>query len=620
MPIRVKCPKCQTILGVKESLAGKKANCPKCRFMLTIPAAKPPAAKAAPVPEDVEALALSTLAEEAPKPAAAQIIEFECPFCAEMVKVNAELAGKQTPCPNEECKRIIKVPLLKADKPKDWRQVDPRAPIAGLMKDGSTQPDNAWSTSQKMRVSTEALVEADAIPIKKAPVTTATWMRRGVFAGVALLALVGGGWLALGWRSSSHLEGPLNEALEQVKLNSKLTPAAGASILRGAGQFYGRRNLALKAKEQLDAARAKLINPGDNLPPDAERDTVLITLALALIDLGGAAQGDDENPTRLDWATVQKELGRVVQMLSSVEAKQTGLREIATALITQDKGEIAAALAGQFSQPAGKIETPVGDPELKPAETMRSPLDAQQIAILIAIGRKDEANQIRPAPGAKNKDQRKDKGKDEDENKDKKEEKIQKDDIDPVAQLGYAEGAARSGNFEEARWLAKHKGLPIERLEASLAVALIAAAQKKTADAKANTEDALEAYSPLDKAKVPLWLTIQLTRACARAGLADDAKKIANAPEDKAAKALAQLEILLPQIESSTAPLPATALDNLNAFKDTLAYELALEKVARHNTRLGQSVAAQPLLEGLDDSQKAFVQIGIAVGQLDAAK
>jgi ssDNA-binding Zn-finger/Zn-ribbon topoisomerase 1 len=622
MPIRVKCPKCQTILGVKESLAGKKANCPKCRFLLSIPAPKPPAAKpATPPSEDIEALALSTLAEEAPKPATVETIEFECPFCAEMVKVSADLAGKQTPCPNQECKRIIKVPLPKADKPKDWREVDPRAAMAGLMKDGKTQPDNAWSTAQKMRVSTEALEEADAIPIKKAPVTTGTWVRRGVLAGVALLAIGGGAWFFFGRVSSAHLEAPLNEAMEQVQSNPKLTPVAAASILRGAGQFYGRRSKALQAKEQLDLARAKLTVPADNARPDAERDTVLIDLALALIDLGGTPESE-ENPTRLDWGTVQKELGRVVQMLSTVEAKQTGLREIAAVLISQDRGEIAVAVASQFSQPAPKFEVQPGDPDNKPAPASRSPLDAEQIAILVAIGQKAEANQIRPMPGAKSEDKVAEKDKIDDENKDKEKQpvKVHTEEVDGVAHLGYAEGEAWSGNFAEARRLAKHTGLPMERFEASLAVALIAGAKKKTAEAKANVEDALEASSSLDKTKMPAWLLIQFTRACARAGMADEAKKIADLPADKEVKALAHLELVLPQIESSTAPLPASVLDSLNACKDTLAYGLALEKLARHNVRYGQRAAEMPLPEGLDDAQKAFIQIGVAVGQLEAMK
>src|SRR5438128_7296339 len=84
MPIRIKCPKCQTVLGVKESLAGRKANCPKCKFLLTIPKPKAVPAKAQAGANDkaladAEALAASAFADEPVQAAAPQQhIEFEC--------------------------------------------------------------------------------------------------------------------------------------------------------------------------------------------------------------------------------------------------------------------------------------------------------------------------------------------------------------------------------------------------------------------------------------------------------------------------------------------------------------------------------------------------------------
>src|SRR5438105_3529941 len=38
MPIKIKCPSCQKLLSVKESMAGKRGACPVCKYMLTIPA------------------------------------------------------------------------------------------------------------------------------------------------------------------------------------------------------------------------------------------------------------------------------------------------------------------------------------------------------------------------------------------------------------------------------------------------------------------------------------------------------------------------------------------------------------------------------------------------------
>ena len=149
MPIRIKCPKCQAALAVKDSLAGKKVSCPKCRNSLAIPAPKVAVTKSAPEPDlDIEAEALKTFAEETVKPVAApRFVELECPFCVERVKLPADLAGKQPPCPNPECKRIIKVPALKEEKPKDWRQINTRL-AGGLLKTDAVEPEGAWGTAQ----------------------------------------------------------------------------------------------------------------------------------------------------------------------------------------------------------------------------------------------------------------------------------------------------------------------------------------------------------------------------------------------------------------------------------------------------------------------------------------
>ena len=57
MTIKFPCPNCKKPLKVKEELAGKRAKCPACQKILTIP--KPVAA-----PADVEALAAAALADK----------------------------------------------------------------------------------------------------------------------------------------------------------------------------------------------------------------------------------------------------------------------------------------------------------------------------------------------------------------------------------------------------------------------------------------------------------------------------------------------------------------------------------------------------------------------------
>jgi len=57
MTIKFNCPHCHKGLSVKEHLAGKRAPCPSCKKVLTIPA---PVAMAA----DVEDLAAAAFADE----------------------------------------------------------------------------------------------------------------------------------------------------------------------------------------------------------------------------------------------------------------------------------------------------------------------------------------------------------------------------------------------------------------------------------------------------------------------------------------------------------------------------------------------------------------------------
>jgi hypothetical protein len=263
-----------------------------------------------------------------------------------MVQVAANLAGKQTPCPNPECKRIIKVPLPKAEKPKDWRQMDPRSAAAGLLKNKDEEPDGAWSSAKKSKVSTEALLEAKAVPVKKRPVPTTTWVRRGVVAFVVLLVLGAGTWGTLGWMAGNRLQGPLSDALKPAEAD-KLSPAAAADIFRGAGESYTIRNKPADALKYFNQARNRWQLPDDKTAADAERDLVLLDIALAIIELSGSTK-EIADETRLDWDKIQKELERTLAKFTSDHAKLTALRDIGTVLINKGQPDIAVLLAAHM--------------------------------------------------------------------------------------------------------------------------------------------------------------------------------------------------------------------------------------------------------------------------------
>ena len=182
MPIRFKCPHCKKGLVVKEQMAGKKAACPACKKVLSVPATVS-------APADLEAFAAAALADQpvtpppqtdgksdgkadgktngrtdgaAPPSAPAPAIEFNCEFCDTRLKFDADMGGKKAPCTNPECRRIIKVPMPKIERPKDWREVS-KGPSAVLAKKPE-QLEGAWGTAtDKSKVSQAALAEADAI-------------------------------------------------------------------------------------------------------------------------------------------------------------------------------------------------------------------------------------------------------------------------------------------------------------------------------------------------------------------------------------------------------------------------------------------------------------------------
>ncbi len=165
MPIIIICPKCQCKMSVPDSLAGKHGKCSKCKGPVTVPAGSngtaaaplkpddkappatpappvpkaampapppgPPAAAAAPAnpPADLEAEAMSVLADESTDSPgkAASAIEFECPMCFEPVKLGLEMGGKKHSCPS--CRRIITVPMPKIEARASWARHRPESSL-----------------------------------------------------------------------------------------------------------------------------------------------------------------------------------------------------------------------------------------------------------------------------------------------------------------------------------------------------------------------------------------------------------------------------------------------------------------------------------------------------------
>ena len=355
-----------------------------------------------------------------------------------------------------------------------------------------------------MRVSTEALIEADAIPVKREPVTVRMWIRRSVLALVAMAAVGGATWGIMAWLASGRAQAALNSAMEQAKTNARLKPSSVASIYRGAGQFYGASGKTDEATKHFIDARAKLGSPDDSGRTDLARDAALIELALAWMEYAESQGADWSDPVR-----------QTLTKLGSVDAKQTALREIGTRLLKKNQGEKALWLANQLTPATPTLAAeplPVpdkkdpGDKDNKGEKGEKgmskavaiSPLVGQQIAFLLANGKTADAAKIEPPPDT------------QDKAKEPKE-------VDLAVRLGYAKGKARLGEFAAARDIAMMKGSELHQLEASVAIAAIAVGQNKMPQAKECTQDALKVFNTLQtrRSTPSPWIMIQLAAGCA---------------------------------------------------------------------------------------------------------
>jgi hypothetical protein len=577
MTIRFKCPHCKKTLSVKDHLAGKKAACPACKKPLKIPTR-------AAAPVDVEDLAASALADA---PAAAEPakeskpIKFTCTFCDAEISVPFDLGGKQTPCP--ECKRIVKVPKPVADKPKDWRAAaSPQGPAFARQNEPQA-PEGAWEPAAARKVSQQALAEAGALPeVVAEPVGVGVWIRRGVYATLGLVVVIAAVVWFLNQKRARVGREELTSALAFVEPTSKLGPEATAAVQCAAGSFYARKSDLKKALEHLGKARAR----AEQLPIEGaqaiERDALLGDVALAWVELGGRTkEGDD---IRRSWQEVQDALRQTLQKIQAPEARVLALRKVLTRLGGMGKeGEdtglgLTIKLAG-LNDPAGEA------------------IGALQKGLL--VGREKVAAPLPPRPDG---------------------DKIE----DLSLRLTYAEVLARQGKYDAALEIAARNGPALHRVQALTALAGCAL------DDRDGNRGADIARQALDKAcdlawaelraniKIPVWNLIALGRGAARAGLDARVREVLERLPDKAARGRVQLEALCVPLERAPAFVDPAGVSLPE--KESVSYGLALQVLARHNTRVGSRSKVLDSLEGLEDKLHPFVLAGVAQGDEDAAR
>ncbi len=588
MAIRFKCPHCQKGLSAKETLAGKKVACAACKKAVLVPSPKPQPSQGGPgvadapppasdpthangtngtsLPIDADAEALSAFNDEPAQeeePQEPQFIEFDCNFCGEKVSFPAEMGGKQGQCPNEDCKRIVKIPLPKKVEKKDWRKVNTRNP--GLVVNQPEQLDDAWGTVEKRKASRDSLEEAGAIAKPPKPGVGVTgWINRALLgvgivfaAGFAIWALsklkVEGENKATFTDFKKYLDKPKNA--EDAKAFKPLPPILQAEIHRVIGLMHLQDGKRQKALESFLGSRSLLAGETPAKTVAVDSDLFLLELALAQLQLGGA--GDDIlTKSRFNWKEeVLEEVQKTLKTIKSPDVRQMALRDVTTQLLDKGQNEVALSLAGAM------VNQAVIEGSKRPA------ILAQQIALQYRLDQKDLEKQYKIPDPAK--------------------EAVG----DAVTRSGYAEGYARKGMFKEALDLAAAKGTSRDRLEAALGAAAIAFDDPKTrSEAAPLLQAAFDAAKEPQKEVQP-WQALKLHELGLRSDMIEPAKELPGKMRPEF-KQRAQLDAFLARCAKATGPVSSDDFSELEATdKEGTTLALAWHALARHNARVaGKSV------------------------------
>jgi hypothetical protein len=563
-------------------------------------------------PGDAEDLAASLLADEA-KPAAPteppKTVTTTCPYCDEEVKFDAALAGKQAPCPNPECRRIIKVPALTKQEKIDWRSTTPGLPT-GARRPTEPAPEGAWGSTSKTVVSKEALQEADALPVRRQPITWAGRIRRGLLACAALVLVGLGALWAVNWLGGKKQEKMLGKALAAASQKDGPVKGEGAAVVHyAAGLYHLRRDDRDTVKpdkgdagsvSQFGLARARLQAAADN----PECDAMLIELALAQVGLAGGPEQVGERK-RLSWKDTGNELRSTLQAIRAPEAQAEGLRRVTRKLVEKGQAELAEALAAHLGGGPGPLAI-VGLEFLRAGDTERAqkvlermprrpekakgakdepatPLTADAVAFLVAQGREKDI------PDPKN---------------------LKEADQKDMVQAGRAAGLAWLKRPDEAYKEAGKARAAAWRLEALVA---IADAPGDDAAVKAAVEAAADqAEKSFGTRGAPAWPVLRLVPIGLRVGVAEDAllALAARVSGKDRVRGWAQLPVCRARLAREGGPADPSLADPVE--KGTLAHGLALVELARHNAR--KNASAGDAVEGWDESLRPFGYAGTALG------
>jgi hypothetical protein len=602
MAIKFSCPNCGKALVVKDQLAGKRGACSGCKVVITIPY---PVSQAH--HDDVEAMAREAFADApaAAPPVETKTIEFNCPMCDELVKVSADLAGKQTPCP--ECRRIVKVPLPTKRDPTDWRKLDKRGP-SGAKQDLEPAPEGTWGSSTAGGVSRETLLETGAIVEEEDPDARRRRHMRLTMAGIVVVALLMCAIGVYSYTTRGKADKYLARALEAAKGESKLPPEQVAAVHWGAAEYQarsGQPDAAQKANEEFGQARGALGKAGS-----LERDVMLGELALAQIDLGGVKSQADKGQA-LEWSKALEAVRQTLEQIKAPEAKLEAVRQVTRKLAAAGQAQAAQSLAGRLGGSGHDANELIAVAAL---ELLRGGNKKEGMALADSIAAASASKEKTPPPPSPavvalavllGRDEPKPRASDK-----KDEVKANEDDLENIV-LGRAEGLARRGNSAAARQLLG-QARPAIRLRGLVALAAVAA--------DSGSGDTADLNAALDLAEGELkgrvespWLLFRLAQLAVKAGQADRAMQVAGQIPDAGLQAQAQLA----GVRARLSGMKERADDALTSSvaEKTGAAALARLALARHN--MARDSGTAKTVESWSDADRAPGLAGLALGMQD---
>lgn len=226
---KIRCPKCNTKIGVKANALGKTISCPACKAAVPVP----PAEGQTQTPPEVH------LAANVPPGSDKETIKYTCPKCSGKLENPGTMGGRDDACPL--CGFVHPVPLSKGQQKELERRKDLEAETA---KADATR----LQREEKERARRERETEAKELnpPPQNSDVATASLFRRipkAGYIGGAAIVLAGIVSIVFALIPSKSESNRLKPQEDKSTINIKAQIKGGAWLTKQAGNSETLRGL-----------------------------------------------------------------------------------------------------------------------------------------------------------------------------------------------------------------------------------------------------------------------------------------------------------------------------------------------------------------------------------------